>query len=151
MRKQIKKLVTLTLALAMCFGTACYAHAETIGADDIVVKPPVVAPAFVAIAECGRSLSASESFGATKLNCYGYTDVYSGYTSKVVVELQQYTNGSWTPIKTWTDNPGSKYSTVDANYYVTSGIYRVKTSHYAYNSSGVQVDYFSDYTQTEYV
>ena len=134
MKKQMRKMATLIMAVVLCFSsTAMIATAES-----NVGKNPdttIITPRFTAIANCGRALSKENSSG--KLNCIGDTSVHTGYgyTSGVIVELQKKSGSSWSTVKTWSNYSGGVYSVVDEYYYVSNGTYRVKATHEAYSGS----------------
>lgn len=65
---------------------------------------------------------------------YAYLFCYNGYIAEVQCELQRYSGGNWSTIKTWTSS-GSQYAVVDQDWAVLSGYnyrlcvtYRVKTT-----------------------
>ena len=52
---------------------------------------------------------------------------------KVVAYLQQYKNGSWSTIKSWSETRDGTSSGIGKNYYVVSGYsYRLKSYGYVY-------------------
>lgn len=80
-----------------------------------------------------------------KYSCYGYTVVQSGYTSGLKLEVQVY-DGIWRTVKTWTAS-GNSYADIDEVYTGQSGNqYRLKATHYAYNSSGSLVETLYSYS-----
>jgi len=55
---------------------------------------------------------------------------------KIICRLQQYKNGAWTTIRTWTGT-GTNIASIAKTVAVYSGYtYRTYTSFYAYNSAG---------------
>ncbi len=102
-----------------------------------------IIPQNIAIINHSRNLTILSG----RANCYGYTQTQSGYTAKVTVELQR-KGSSWISIKKWTVSDDSK-AVVSENYSVTKGYsYRLKTTHYALNSSGSIVESTVKYSST---
>lgn len=145
MRMQKKTFGTLLLAGMMVFnvGTNVVAE-EKLEADSQIISGDPVAPCFIALWDCGRSLTLANSFG--KLSIYGCTDTYPGYTSGTKVILQQKNGSSWDDVTSWEDAHGSTASTVSDSYYVNHGTYRLYTIHTAYNSSGGTVETHTAYS-----
>ncbi len=81
------------------------------------------------------------------LYCSGSTSAWSGYKAGVVVELQK-NDGGWTTIKTWSDYDDT-FAAVDNNWFVEDGYsYRLKITHYAYDSNWNQVYSVVKYSRT---
>lgn len=94
----------------------------------------IVTPFFIAITDCANGFSQNSN---GSFYCYGDTFVQSGYTAKVVTELQRLVNGQWTTINTWSDSD-TFYAVTSNNYYVVSGYYyRLKTTHQAISNGSV--------------
>ena len=151
MKKQTKKLVTLIMAVAMCFGST--ALITTAAANDAeALSNTIVTPRFTAIANCSRYLGKENSSG--KLCCIGDTLAHSGYgyTSGVIVELQRKSGSSWSTVKTWSNYSGTTYSAVDEYYYVTNGTYQLKVTHEVYSGSILVEDFvaYSDEVVVSY-
>ena len=151
MKKQTKKLVTLIMAVIMCFSsTAIITTAASNDAE--VLSSAIITPRFTAIANCGRALSEENAYG--KLNCIGDTSVHTGYgyTSGVIVELQRKSGSSWSTVKTWSNYSGGVYSVVDEYYYVTNGTYQLKVTHEAHSGSILVEDFvaYSDEVVVSY-
>lgn len=130
-KTKIRRMLAIGLVLT-CMGISslqAFAYVE-LPSDNIVISPR-----YIAIIDTETLL---EKTGST-LSCYGYTNVQVGYSSKTVVELQRYSSNAWTTIKTWTST-GTTSSEVDKTYTATSGTYRLKITHSAYNSNGVLIE-----------
>ena len=97
-----------------------------------VPENEIVSPLFIIIDK--TSLELSIVSGKT-LNCYSKTDVGAGYTAGVVMELQRMNGGTPTTVKSWT---AKGYGSIlkDENHTVSSGTYRLKVTHQAYDGSG---------------
>ena len=141
MKKQIKKIVTISLAVILCMSTSIFAAERKPFLQ--VVNGNEVSPNYIAILDLSNYLSLESSDG--KLYCQGDTHVYWGYTAGVTVELQQY-DGSWNTIKTWYNAENSRFAVVSEYYYVTNGTYRLKVTHEAYNSNGTIADSETTYS-----
>ncbi|MDO4300607.1 MAG: hypothetical protein Q4D26_04345 [Clostridia bacterium] len=103
-----------------------------------------ISPKYIAIITPYKNLSISDG----KATCYGYTKTQDNYKAKVKVELQKL-NSTWTTIKSWEKTSTSSSATIDKTYSVTKGYsYRLKTTHYALNSSGSVVDSVVKYSST---
>lgn len=131
MKKQIKKIITISMAVVLCMSTGVFA-AESKPSMQFV-HDNEVSPKYTAILDLSNYLSLESSDG--KLYCQGDTHVYWGYKAGVTVELQQY-DGSWNTIKTWYNAENSRFAVVSEYYYVVNGTYRLKVTHEAYNSNG---------------
>lgn len=105
-----------------------------------------IMPCFTAIADGWNGLS---NEGNGKLKCTGGTTVRDGYTAGTIMELQQYQNGGWTTIKTWS-GMGNSEMRLGENWYVVSGSYQLKVTHIAFlgNSS---VETYTTYSKTVFV
>ena len=92
-----------------------------------------IMPCFTAIADGWNGLL---NEGNGRLKCTGGTTVLDGYTAGTIMELQQYQNGGWTTIKTWS-GMGNSEMRLGETWYVVSGSYQVKVTHIAFlgNSS----------------
>lgn len=131
-RTTLKRLGILVLMLAVCVQFAsvpAFAMGETRN---------------IAINNCINSLT-MDTPGV--LTCTGGTTVKSGYTAKVIVELQ-ILDGGWETIATWSD-AGGTIAGVDRDYNVTRGnSYQLRLTHLAYNSNGNLVEMITDYSIT---
>ena len=135
---KVKKLIAAALCLVMCMGLFTVSSFAA-------VKPEgeIVTPQNIAIAATDNLL---ELGALGKLTCFAATEVQDGYDAKVTVELQQYTNGTWTTIKTWS-NYEDAYAAVEKDHYVASGYYyRLKITHQAYTYSGTLVETIYKYS-----
>ena len=146
MKKQGQKFLSLVMAamLLLSFGAIVSASEPVKTESSITLRQSAINPRFVALFDCGNSLTLENSLG--KLYCMGYTDTYSGYKAYVQVELQEL-DGTWSTIKTWTHAPSSSTSaTVAENYYVAKGTYQLKLTHRAYTQSNALADEFVVYS-----
>lgn len=103
-----------------------------------------IMPQNIAIINNSRNLTISSGTAY----CYGYTQTQSGYSAKVKVELQR-KDTTWITIKSWEKTSTGLSTSVDETYSVSSGYsYRLKTTHYALNSSGSVVESTVKYSST---
>ena len=145
MRMQKKTFGTLLLAGMMVFNVGTNVAAEEkLEADSQIISGDPVAPCFIALWDCTRSLELANSFG--KMNIYASTDTYPGYTSSTTTVLQKKNGSSWDDITSWENNQGSTDSTIGTSYYVNRGTYRTMNTHTAYNSSGYEVESHTTYS-----
>jgi hypothetical protein len=78
-------------------------------------------------------------------SCYGSTSVLDGYTAGIKLEVQVY-DGIWRTVKTWSTTD-IEYCDISEVYTGKSGNqYRLKATHYAYNSSGSLVETLYSYS-----
>ena len=128
-KSKFKRVIALITAVIMCFGMSTLTFAASLSEGE------TISPKNIAITATDNSLG---WVSTGKLNCYGSTDVQSGYKAGVTVELQRYSSG-WSTIKTWSST-GGLTAIVDKDYYVSTGYsYRLKLTHRAYDSSGTTV------------
>lgn len=102
----------------------------------------IVQPRFIALGNCDCDFTINSAMA----NCYGVTNVSSGYTAKTVVILQK-KGLSWSDVKTWTKTSSTTKAIVDEDYAVTSGTYRLMVTHYAMSGSAVVESYTSYSTE----
>lgn len=146
----IKKL-TISILIASLSATAAYAAqtAEMQTKSDVkssfnFVSEDGVSPYFLVFADCWSGLSDK---GNGKLLCSGGTLVRDGYTAATLMELQKkQSDNTWSTIKSWSGKGGSQKS-FGEYWYVSSGSYRVKTTHQAYQGSSL-IEIFTSYSQT---
>lgn len=76
----------------------------------------------------------------TIANCYARCVAEKGVTIKIVGTLQQYTNGSWVYVTSWTET-GATVVILDKTHPVASGYkYRFIARFYIYDSNGSFVE-----------
>ena len=137
-KSKFKKVIAITMAattMCLCVSSAVGAKAPDSGS--------IISPQNIAVTTTDSQLTLG-SYG--ELSCYGTTQVQSGYTAEVIVELQQF-NGGWGTIQTWSKK-GGRSAMVNVNHYVIKGSYRLKLTHNAYNSSGTLVESIPKYSNT---
>ena len=85
-----------------------------------------------------------------KATCTATCSSVSGYTVKIVCELQQYRNSTWTTLQTWNAS-GNVDASVTGNRYISQGYkYRAYATYYVYNTSGRQVEKVTNYDSLTY-
>lgn len=142
-RNYAKRITAFAAAFAMCLSLQ-------LGALPVSAALPstgdIISPNYIVI-------NATENDFVLKslgyFECYGATDVPSGYTAYVKVELQQ-NDGGWSTIKTWSDKDYIS-AFVDENYAVMSGYsYRLKLTHKAYDSNDNLIETVTKYSEVIY-
>ncbi len=143
-KKFIGKILATVVAGIMCFSMAVFASPANAAPTQSSNLDIIITPMFVAITDCSVGI---DDYGWGQMHCYADTAVQSGYTAKVTAELQRYSGGIWTTIKSWT-NTASGFAVVDNSWYVTSGYsYRVKGTHQSLSGSTV-LETFVSYSNT---
>lgn len=138
MKKLIFMLVTVTM-----FSSNVLANPITTS-DTYKYEDYEKSPRYIAMTSLNNNLNISSKGKAT---CYGYTKTNINYNARVKVELQKYNSG-WSTIKSW-DDTDSVYVSISKDYYISKGYsYRVKTTHYALNSSGSVIESVVLYSST---
>ena len=133
--KKFQKIFAIICAIvtingAIGLGGSCPVSAA--GGENIDVMPM-----YVAISQTYTNLKLG-SWG--KLTCTGTTEVLDGYIAGVTVELQMKIGTIWTTIQTWSTSDWD-YASIDQDWYVESGYnYRVKSTHYSYDSNWNQLE-----------
>ena len=144
-KKILKKIIAITMAGAICFGgTTTLASTQNLS-QNIVENTSIVSPCFIAIIRCLNNISLN--YGG-KLTCEGITEVQDGYIAGITIELQQYRNGVWNKIKTWSGY-NYDYICLSRDWYVENGYsYRLKLTHTALNENYAVIDSFVSYSRT---
>ena len=143
MKKKKMKLVVFAIFLALTFLPNTCVIASAPNTDTYEV--PIVLPRYTAIMTCAHSFEVNS---AGRLSCYSDTNARPGYIAGVTMELQKSTGtNSWTTIKTWTDER-NEFAYLSANYYVTSGTYRLKLSHTSKTSGGSLIETVTKYSSS---
>lgn len=124
-----KKLITMIAAILITNLLVVPAMADT-GA--LVGDKIIISPMYTYISNAEALLSINSSGKATaEVYVTGNSEVTS---IKATINLQQYKNGSWATIKTWSESSSSKILNFIDTYYVSSGYtYRVQSTVTAYS------------------
>lgn len=130
--------LVMTGILAMQAGAFAENEKEVYAYEGVVES---VQPRLIALGNCDCDLTINSAMA----NCYGETEVSSGYKAKTTVVLQK-KGLAWSDVKTWTTT-GGLTAIVDEDYVVTSGTYRLKVTHYAMSGSTVVESYTSYSTE----
>ena len=130
--ERTKKIAALALTGIMAVQVGTYAEKTNFEREEEIVATQVIQPRYSALVMCDNKLNINSNIA----NCYGYTSVRSGYKAKVIVTLQK-KGLTWSDVKTWTKTGTSTVATVDEDYAVVSGTYRVKVTHQALSGSTV--------------
>lgn len=135
----VKKTASIIIAVATCFNTI--SHSVLASHPQSIPDSGIVSPMNIAISSYTHECCV-ESSG---IICYGQTNVKTGYTASVIVELQQ-KNGTWSTIKTWS-NSKLHTATVDEIHKPAQGYdYRLKLTFKAYTTNNVLVESFTEYS-----
>lgn len=131
--KTIKNLLSIILSLALVSGGVMAAAEE--------IQTPEVEPIEQEYVHASAISSGILIDQNGKSTCSGTVNSrYTTDTINLTIQLQKYTNGSWSIVKSWSGS-GVFHVTVTKNYYVTSGYdYRVVTIASLYTSSGSFVE-----------
>lgn len=106
------------------------------GNEALNVNPQgIISPQFTYISYLSPGLSISSSGLAT---CFGAgAGYFDSYKTVVTAELQKSSGGSWSTIKTWTASAtGAAIASLEKEYYVAHGTYRVCATAKIYDTSG---------------
>lgn len=94
----------------------------------------IISPMFTYIFRAEANIYINSTGKATiDTDLYGNSDVTN---TKAIIRLQQYSNGSWTTIKTWNESSNSRILSFSSTYNVSSGNdYRVQSIVTAYSGT----------------
>ena len=141
----MKKVVALLVAVILSLGVSSYGgKVFASSSDENTYKESNQGAKYTYILYCRTDLTL-QSLG--RFLCSAETNVQMGYNAGVVVELQQSNGGTWTTIKSWS-NDSAKHTSVNEYWYVVKGTYRVKSTHTAMNSSGTVLETTTQYSNT---
>lgn len=124
--------------LSICFSGSVYAETNDYVEKDSTYEAMDVTPAWTYILDVWQVFDISSSGRAEIATLM---DTKNGDTDslKIVSNLQQLQNGSWTTIKSWTRTTEATLLTLEATWYVYKGYsYRLVTSYYAYSQGDVE-------------
>lgn len=142
-----KNIYAILAALAVSMGGMSALAAEPAEpAQGAASQQENIMPCFTAIADGWNGLL---NEGSGKLRCTGGTSVRDGYTAGVIVELQEYQNGGWSTIKTWS-GMGNSSLQIEESWYVVSGSYQVKVTHIAMRGNS-SAETYTTYSRTVFV
>lgn len=133
-----KRIFTLVLMICALFSFSVNGLANTTEQDFIGISPRL---SYISSTDTSLSISTSgNASGMAKINGY------QGVTTKVetYLYLQQYKNGSWQTVESWSQTDNNYRGTLQGTCSVSKGYnYRVKASYYAYSGSSYEniVDY----------
>lgn len=130
-KRCLYKLLVLLSVLTVVVSVTEYSMIKSVA---ITTAPEIIAPYNIAIQDTTNELYIKPN---GELSCLGITTVYGSKIAGVKVELQYNTGKKWETIETWTQS--SMFAvTIDESYALAGvdGTYRLKTTHYAYNSNG---------------
>lgn len=139
MRKKLVLLISV-LILSTSFSSLVYAHTyNSDGMNDLNTQEDlVISPLWTYILDVWQTFDISSS---GKAEIVATMDTKNSETDslKIVSNLQQLKNGSWTTIKSWTSTTKSTSLIIQGTWYVSKGYsYRLVTNYYAYNGSVVE-------------
>lgn len=124
-----KRIITFIMLVLAVLSIAVPASAAS---ENLDMEP--VQPRYTYIDAVGAKISINSS-GLASCTGVGYAKgTYD--TVDLTVYLQQYKNGTWTTLQTWTGS-GTNMAVVSGEYYVYKGYkYRTKTSMIVYDENG---------------
>lgn len=141
----MKKIISLGILILMAVlcSVPVSATCETTAAN----PNGLITPKLTYISLLTAELSINSSGKAT---CKGQASAYdSTHTTMLTVQLQKSNGSSWSTIKSWTaSSTGTAVATVDQDYYVVHGTYRVCATARVYNYSGDLLESKSVYSNT---
>lgn len=135
----MKRVISIILAVL----TVCVLATPALAA----VKDPVD-PQYAHITSLYATIRIDSSTGLAK--CSGAIRARKVTPVKIVVQLQQYKDGAWGTLQTWT-NTGSFYASEVGYRYVLKGYtYRTKVTAFIYDESGKIIESASGTHQQTY-
>lgn len=142
----MKRFICLGFVVLMAVFAATPAYAADVTENK--ATQGVLTPQFTYISLLSPGLSINSSGKAT---CVGLASAYdNSHTTKLTVELQKSTGNGWSTIKTWSASAtGISIASIEENYYVVHGTYRVCATAKIYNASGRLLESESLYSDTE--
>lgn len=134
MNKTSLKVLALTVPLVFSLSQGL-PHARAVEANEPSVETLLISPRFDYLSQitCGLTIS-----GWGRANCEGSFTTHDQYDSRMTLLLQQFKNGSWEDVKSWSeDYTGSGVNAFSKGYYVDSGYrYRVTNTVEILNGNG---------------
>ena len=126
---------SLAILILMSFSVTAYADNTTLSQG----QQGQITPLFTYISFLDPRLSINSSGLAT---CYGSVSLYSSsQTVQLTVALQKSTTNGWAEVIAWTDSaPGVPGVSLERQYYVAKGTYRVCVTARVYNASGTLLE-----------
>ena len=132
-------LAVITVIVLFCGMAVIPAHAATVS---------VLQPRYTHVSVVQAALTIDESLGIT--TCYGRVDAKNFDPVKVIVRLQQFKNGYWTTLKSWSAT-GTMSAICSKQYAVYDGYrYRVSVTGYVYDSNGTILETASAIHEVNY-
>lgn len=142
----MKKLICMVILVSMAVFSAAPVCAAAEAAQQAGTQG-VITPQFTYISLLIPGLSINSSGKAT---CQGFASAYdSSHTTRLTVELQKFSAGGWSTIKSWyASATGISIAGIEENYYVVHGTYRVCATAKIYNAFGTLLESKSLYSDT---
>lgn len=134
----IKRIMPLALCLCLLCGGSMRTFAEQVIGEEILEEETVIRPYmdYIARASCFLYIDSS---GKATTDCSAYG--YQGTTTKVSItaNLQQYKDGRWVTIRTFTESANSHRASLYETTTISKGYtYRVTAEVKAYSGSSVE-------------
>jgi hypothetical protein len=140
-----KRLVAWIILLSIMFTLGATGASAQISESGIHQEG--VYPNYLAIKNTSIYLSISTSGKAT---CSASLSTWGGYGCGIILDLQQYKNGEWETVKSWTSTSEGMYTSINKEIYVPKGYtYRLKAFFYA-TQNGDIVDSTTIYSSEKY-
>lgn len=137
-----KKLILLTCILILSISFSSLAYADTYNSNEVgdlsSKEDLIIAPLWTYILDVWQTFDISSSGKAEIVATMDAKNTKSD-SLKIVANLQQFKNGSWTTIKSWTSTTESTSLIFQKSWYVPKGYsYRVLTNYYAYSGTDIE-------------
>lgn len=136
--------VIMSFVLALSLSVPAFAdNQSTVGNS-----PNQIHLDYVNISALNAGLSIDSSGRAS---CTGNVTLYNrSNTVALSVQLQRYSSGGWSNVKSWSISAhGNTPAEIVNSYYVTSGKYRVSCTAKVYNASGSLLETQTAYSATQ--
>ncbi|OCN01401.1 hypothetical protein A7X67_02025 [Clostridium sp. W14A] len=142
MKKFISAIILALLVISQSL--PAFAAEKTVSRDSTV--PIHVNFVTIRLLQSGLTVDSSG-----KASCTGKATLYSSSDSaQLSVQLQKYSNGSWSTVKTWSKVvQGNTPTNIVNSYYVVNGTYRVSCTIKVYNASGALLETQTAYSSTK--
>lgn len=143
MKTQKLKLMLCLLVTILAFTAPTFADGDEASVSKLNGNYEIVTPFFTNITLFQNVFDISTD---GKASISVYLTARNVDSVKVDASLQQFKNGDWLTIKSWTNTSAGTYAGVSGTYYVAKGYqYRLVTSGYVYKSGSLieQTDFYS--------
>lgn len=142
MKKFISVIIIALLVISQSL--PAFAAEKTVSRDSTV--PIHVDFVTIRLLQSGLTIDSSG-----KASCVGKVTLYGNSNhAQLSLQLQKYSNGSWSTVKTWSKAvQGNTPTNIVNSYYVVNGTYRVSCTIKVYNASGALLETQTAYSSTK--